>query len=363
MTTDRPTVSAVRARPVVVPMRRPLATAGGAVSEAPLVLIDLDCSDGTVGRAYSFAYHAWALTPLVAMFNVLAEKIIGLPLDPEALQAHLWAACRLVGGKGAAGQAISGLDMAAWDAFAKTRGQPLYKTLGVEALDIPAYNSKGLGMIGAEAAGREAMELQDEGFEAVKVRLGYPALEEDLAVVRAVRAAIGPDAPLMSDYNQSQSVDEVIRRVSALDGEGLYWVEEPVHYDDFAGHAALRATVETPIQTGENCWFPGEMAKCLDAGACDYFMPDAGKIGGVTGWLEAAKLAAERDMPLSSHLYPEISVHLLAASPTRHWLEYVDWAEPVLAEPLPVAAGFCRPMEKPGIGIEWNEAAVAEYSP
>tara|TARA_R110002072_G_scaffold238008_1_gene395386 strand:+ start:2269 stop:3351 length:1083 start_codon:yes stop_codon:yes gene_type:complete len=355
------TITALRARPVVVPMRRPLATAGGAVSEAPLVLVDVETSGGITGRAYSFAYHAWALKPIMAMYDVLAEKITGRPLDPAAVQADLWAAFRLAGAKGAAGQAISGLDMALWDAAAKAKGLPLYKALGAEAAATPAYNSKGLGMIGAEAAGKEARDLLDEGFGAVKVRLGYPTLEEDVAVVRAVRAAIGPDAPLMSDYNQSQQVEEAIRRVKALDGEGLYWVEEPVHYDDFYGHAALRAVVQTKIQTGENCWFPGEMAKCMAAGGCDYFMPDAGKIGGVTGWLGAAKLAAAAHLPLSSHLYPEVSVHLLAATPTRHWLEYVDWAAPVLTDPLPVTDGHCRPAEKPGIGIEWNVRAVDKY--
>ncbi|MEQ8506765.1 MAG: enolase C-terminal domain-like protein [Rhodospirillales bacterium] len=355
------TIKTLRARPVIVPMRRPLATAGGAVSEAPLVLVDVETSGGIMGCAYSFAYHAWALKPILAMYDVLAEKVVGHPLDPQAVQAALWAAFRLAGAKGAAGQAISGLDMALWDAAAKAKGLPLYQVLGAEAVASPAYNSKGLGMIGADAAGREARELLDEGFNAVKVRLGYPTLEEDVAVVRAVKAAVGVDTPLMSDYNQSQEVEEVIRRIKALDEEGLYWVEEPVHYDDFYGHAAIRKVTQTPVQTGENCWFPGEMAKCMAAGGCDYFMPDAGKIGGVTGWLGAAKLAAAANLPLSSHLYPEVSVHLLAATPTRHWLEYVDWAEPVLAEPLPVEDGQCRPAEKPGIGIEWDETAVAKY--
>jgi mandelate racemase len=355
------TITAVRARPVVVPMRRPLVTAGGVVSEAPLVLVDVETSGGLTGHAYSFAYQAWALAPLMAMYDALAARVIGKALDPRAVQADLMAMTRLAGAKGAAGQAISGLDMALWDAAAKEKGLPLYKLLGAEAVATPAYNSKGLGMIGAEAAAVEARELLDEGFDAVKLRLGYPTLEEDVAVTRAVKVAIGPDVPLMSDYNQSQEVEEVIRRVKALDGEGLYWVEEPVHYDDFYGHAALRAAVTTKIQTGENCWFPGEMAKCMAAGGCDYFMPDAGKIGGVTGWLGAAKLAAAAHLPISSHLYPEVSVHLLAATPTRHWLEYVDWAEPVLVEGLPVVDGHCRPAEKPGFGIEWNVQAVDKY--
>lgn len=234
--------------------------------------------------------------------------------------------------------------------------------LGAEALDIPAYNSKGLGMIGPDRAAEEALELVEEGFHAINVRLGYPTPEEDLAVVRAVWAAVPKGTVLISDYNQSQSVEDVIERVKMLDPEGLAWVEEPVRFDDFSGHAHVRAQVDTPIQTVENCWFPGDMEKCLSARACDFFMPDAGKIGGVTGWRRAADLGREYDVSLSSHLYPEVSVHLLCATPTRHWLEYVDWAQQILTEPLVVTHGHCRPPEKSGIGIEWDETAVNRYS-
>ena len=354
-------ITGLRARPVIVPMARPLVTAGGAVTQAPLVLVDLETDAGAAGRAYSFAYHPWVLGPLKAMIDILGEKITGRPLDPPARQADLFAALRLVGARGVAGMALSALDMAAWDALGRLKGQPLCRMLGADAVTVPAYNSKGLGMIGAAKAAREAKELADEGFPAIKVRLGYPTLEEDVAVARAVVGAV-PGVRVMSDYNQSQTADEVIRRVQALDDLGLDWVEEPVAYDDFKGHLALRARVNTPVQTGENCWFAADMEKALEAGACDLFMPDAGKIGGVTGWLAAAKVGAGYKVPLSSHLFPEVSVHLLAATPTRHWLEYVDWAAPVLQEPLPVTDGACRPPERPGIGMDWDEAAVARYA-
>ena len=138
--------------------------------------------------------------------------------------------------------------------------------------------------------------------------------------------------------------------------EDLRWA------DDDAGHAAIRAVGGAPVQIGENWWGPAAMARSLAAGACDLAMPDAMKIGGVSGWLRAAALADAAGMPLSSHLFPEVSVHLLAASPTAHWLEYVDWAEPVLQSPVRRDAdGHAWPGEGPGSGIEWDEAAVARY--
>ena len=259
--------------------------------------------------------------------------------------------------------ALSGIDMAAWDALAKARDLPLVRALGAEPVAVPAYNSTGLGIIGPDKAGPEAAELLEPGFRAVKVRLGYAAgVKADVAVVRAVREAVGEDVPLMSDFNQALSVPEAEQRIRVLDDEGLYWFEEPVRFDDYAGHARIRAKARTPIQTGENCWGPHDIEKAFSAGASDYFMPDAGKCGGVTGWQRAVALAEPLGIPISCHLYPEVSVHLLAATPTRHWLEWVDWANPILQEPLAIEDGAATAPERPGIGIAWDEAAVARFS-
>ena len=232
---------------------------------------------------------------------------------------------------------------------------------GGTAQRTPAYNSNGLGIIGVARAAGEAQELIAPGFFAVKVRLGYADAETDLAVVRAVREAVGPDIVLMADYNQALSVPEAIRRVRLLDPEQLLWIEEPVAAEDARGHAQVRAAVRTAIQTGENWWGPQQMAEFLHLNACDYAMPDAMKIGGVSGWLRAAGLAQATGVPVSSHLYPEISAHLLSVTPTRQWLEYVDWAEPILREPLQLEHGYAIASEEPGSGIEWNEDAVRQY--
>jgi mandelate racemase len=166
----------------------------------------------------------------------------------------------------------------------------------------------------------------------------------------------------MSDYNQSLLVAEASRRAAALEDEGLYWIEEPTRADDYSGHARIRQDTETPVQIGENWWGPHDAAKSVEAGASDYAMPDAMKIGGVTGWLRAAALAEAAGIPLSSHLFPEISAHLLAVSPTRHWLEYVDWADPILEKPLEIEDGHASAPDAAGIGISWDEEAVQRYS-
>jgi mandelate racemase len=209
---------------------------------------------------------------------------------------------------------------------------------------------------------KEAGELVDEGFRAIKLRLGRPEARADLEALRAVRKAIGPDVTLMVDFNQALTVAEATRRSHMIDEEGgVYWIEEPIRADDFAAAARLAREIRTPIQLGENFMGPEQMAQALAAGACDYAMPDAQRIGGVTGWMRAAALAQGAGMEMSSHLFPEVSCHLLAATPTCHWLEYVDWADPVLKQPTELKEGHVIIPTRPGVGIEWNEAAVEKY--
>jgi mandelate racemase len=167
----------------------------------------------------------------------------------------------------------------------------------------------------------------------------------------------------MVDYNQALSVPEAIMRCHALDDEGLTWIEEPTAADDVDGHARIAREARTPIQLGENWWGARELAKSLAAGASDYVMIDAMKIGGVSGWLRAAALAETAGVPLSSHIAPEFSAHLLATTATAHWLEYLDWTGPILDGPPPVRIeeGLAIPSTVPGVGLAWDEAAVRRF--
>ncbi len=357
----RLTLRELRVRAVQAPMRRPLQTSGGTVRVAPLALIDLVTEEGVIGRTYLFCYTPLALKPVVQLLLDLSEFLKGDAVAPFELDAKLQRTFRLLGASGFTGMAMAGIDMAAWDALARAQGLPLARLLGGECKRVPAYNSNGLGIIGAARAAGEAAELAAPGFKAVKVRLGYPDARTDVEVVRAVRQAVGHQVLLMSDYNQSLSVAEALRRCDALADEGLAWIEEPTRADDYDGNAQIRGKSRVPIQMGENWWGPHDMAKSLAARASDFGMPDAMKIGGVTGWQRAAALAEPPGMPISSHLFPEVSAHLLAVSPTMHWLESVDWAEPVLQQPLRFDDGFALIPDVPGTGIDWNEEQVQRH--
>ena len=223
-------------------------------------------------------------------------------------------------------------------------------------------NSTGLWIQPVDALADEAEALLAEGFGAIKLRVGRDDFAQDLAAVRAVKKRIGDGAILMCDFNQRLTPSEGLRRARGLDDEGLYWIEEPLRHDDYEGYARIAAEVATPIQTGENLVDTFEMARAIGARSLDFVMPDVQRIGGVTGWLRAAALAHAHGIEMSSHLFPEFSVHLLGVTPTCHWLEYMDWAAPLLQEPLRVKDGMARIPERPGAGLEWDEDAVKRYA-
>jgi mandelate racemase len=214
-----------------------------------------------------------------------------------------------------------------------------------------------VGYDGETGSAMSAESWARRGFRGVKAKIGYPTVEEDVAVALAMRAAVGPHVALMVDYNQSLGVTEAISRIHRLEDSGadLAWVEEPVQAEDFAGMARVSRECRVPIQAGENWWGPLEFRKAVEAGATDCLMPDAMKCGGVTPWMEIAAMARIHGLPVSSHLFPEVSAQLLAATPTAQWLEYTDWWNAAVAHPLEVRDGMAVPSEEPGSGLDWKD--------
>jgi len=357
----RLTVRGIRARGVEVPMKLPLGTSAATLRSAPLLLVDVETEEGVTGRSYLFCYLPAAAGAIAAMLEEVARTVKSERVAPAELWNKLARRFRLIGVQGIVRMAMSAFDVACWDALALAAGKPLVTLLGGVPRRVRAYNSNGLGLMAPEAAADEAEKLLESGFRAVKLRLGYPTLRADLAAVRAVRKRLPDKVELMVDFNQALSVEQALERGRALDSEGLAWIEEPIRHDDFRGCAELARELATPVQIGENFSLPEQMTEALAAKACDFVMPDLERIGGVTGWQRAAKLAAERKRPMSSHLFPEASAHLLAVTPTCHYLEYVDWADAILAEPLRIEDGAAAIPDRPGTGVAWDEKAVERY--
>lgn len=356
----RLTIRAIHVRGLDLQLARPVETASGVLSTAPLVLIDLVTDEeGITGSSYIRCYTPLALQPLVQLVANCGELLTGQAAAPATIEQKLQQHFRLLGIQGLLGMALAGIDMALWDARAKACGLPLVMLLGGELKPIPAYGS--LKRMSPAGAASEAEEWLSLGFTAFKVKLGRGDLTADLATIRTVRRAIGDDKQLMVDYNQSLSVPEATRRVRVLDEEGLFWIEEPTRADDFEGNARLAEAASTAIQLGENWWGPHDMARSIAAHASDHVMLDVMKIGGVSGWLRAAALAEAAGLPVSSHIFPEFSFHLLGVTPTGQWLEYLDIGSNILMEPLRIQDGYAMMANRPGSGLAWNEEAVKRW--
>jgi mandelate racemase len=371
MTSLTLTIRSIRTVAVHVPMKRALGTSARRMDTAPLVLIDVESEVGVTGRAYVFCYLPAATAGVEAIVREAAAQVSGDRIAPVDLNTKLARHFRLLGVHGLVTMALAGFDAACWDALAVAAGVPLVAFLGGSIRPVRAYNSNGLSIRGSGFGARDASSLADEaeellgegGFSAVKLRLGYAAAADDLAALQAVRKRVPDGTVVMADYNQALSVAEALQRGRALDQEGLAWIEEPIRHDDYAGNAALARELTTPIQIGENFDGPHAMADAIAGHACDYAMPDFARIGGVSGWLDAAALAQAAGIEMSSHLYPEFSAHLLAATPTCHWLEYVDWASPILEQPIEIRDGQAIIPNRAGAGIKWDDDAVDRYRP
>ena len=353
-------ITSLQVRAVKVPLPEPHRTASGVIDVSPLVLLSVRTDSGLQGHSITFTYTPAALGPVAGLMKNLEPLVAGQELAPIAASDLLHSRFKLLGTQGLVGMALAGIDMALWDALARGMGKPLYAMLGGTGRPIQAY--AGIGYDGEKDSARAAESWVRQGFRGVKAKIGYPTLAEDIAVIRAIRSAAGPDIELMVDYNQSLTTAQAQIRLRALDAEGLAWVEEPVLAHDYAAFVQLAAGTTTPLQAGENWWGPLDFRHALAAGVRQHLMPDAMKCGGVTGWIRVAAMAQAYGIPVSSHLWPEVSAQLLAVTPTAHRLEYTDWWNPVLKAPLQVRDGLALVDGVLGTGVEFDESAVARYA-
>jgi len=354
------TLKRIQARPVVLKLKRPVIARIATITDWPLILIDLYTEEGVVGRSYLEPYIPKSLRYLIPALHDLSEMLKGRQIAPLELYEAGRKSLHFVGYEGMSAIAVSGIDMAAWDALAKAAGVPLCVLLGGSVGAVPAYNSNGLWLQAPSQVASEAAVLRDEGgFKGLKLRLGRERIADDLATIEAVREAVGSDMNLMVDFNQGLHLGEALERCHAIDDLGLTWIEEPIVYDNLEGYAQLAAELKTPIQIGENFYGPRALYSALQMKACDYVMPDFMRIGGVTGWQRAAAIAGAAGIPVSTHLYPEVAAHVMRVTETAHWLEWQDWADPILKQPYEIRDSELQIPDVPGVGLEWDEKSVS----
>ena len=305
----------------------PLLTASGKLTNAALVLVKITSKCGIEGHSYLFSPNAKLLPALVSAISAAFEEVKGKSCSPETNTDYLLDKFKLFGGTGILTMAFAAIDMASWDLLGHALGKPLYRLLGGTNTTILSYESSGLSIGSFSQVLDQAETFLSNGNSRMKVRLGYETITEEVMLLSRLKDELGDNIELMVDYNQGLTVDQAFERCKELDDLGLTWIEEPILADMLEKAAELTAATRTPIQLGENLWSLTEVERALNLGSSDYLMPDVAKIGGATQWLRAAKMAERHGLKVSSHLYPEISAHLMASISNAHYMEYADWTK------------------------------------
>ncbi len=285
--------------------------------------------------------------------------------DPVAINTlwyQMWWYVHFVGRGGLASFALATLDIALWDLLGKAAQLPWYQLLGGSRRPIAVY----AGGIDLQLTLAELLQQTDgfleQGFEAIKMKVGRSNLDEDAARVAAMRNHLGADFPLMVDANMQWEPDEAILAAQALAPLNVYWLEEPVIPDAYAEHARIAKEGGLPIATGENLHSLHEFELMLSLGKVAFPEPDLVTLGGVTPWLQVAQLCLEQGLPVTTHGVHDLHVQLLAAIPNSSYLEVHGFGlERFMSEPLTLRNGHMLPPDRPGHGVVLDEKALSPY--
>jgi L-alanine-DL-glutamate epimerase-like enolase superfamily enzyme len=308
--------------------------------------------------------NAARLGALHEMLRGFAHRVEGR--DPHCISAiwqEIWDEMNPIGHKGFTIAALAAIDTACWDLISKAAGQPLYRLFGACRDRVRTYASGGLWLSQPiDALVEQAGRFVEDGFAAMKIRLGKPSIAEDVARVRAVREAIGPDIELLADANQALCVKQAIRLGRELEEFALGWFEEPVVYHNLGGCAEVRAALDTPVAAGETEYTRFGMRDILDAGAVDVLMPDLQRIGGFGEMRRVAALASAREVPISTHVFTEYSLSIGGSETNCISVEHMPWCEPLFNESMELDSGRIILPQRPGTGFSFDKKAIKRFS-
>jgi L-alanine-DL-glutamate epimerase-like enolase superfamily enzyme len=349
-----PLVTGMRTGLYGVPNEESLDDATQSFHELELVVVELDCEDGTEGVGFTYTIGEGGRSILEFLRSTLEPLVVGESAAPRAAVERMRAGTTFVGRAGVSELAVSAVDIALWDALGRRTGEPLYALLGGERREVPAYETDGGWLqFSEDRLVGNAEAVAREGFVGMKLKVGR-GHAEDARRIRAVREALPEGTGLMVDANCSFTVPEARRFCRHVDVP-LDWLEEPLPKDDYAGHADLRSTVEVPIATGENAYTEREFAQLVRMDAADVLQPDVCRVGGVTAWANVAELGRAAGLPVVPHYVEPIHVHLAAAFGNVPSVEHHSTVlDGVLASPPVLEDGRFTPPEEPGHGVRFE---------
>lgn len=361
-------ISKLDVQVVSVPIRRAIIGPVVSIERIDNVVTRLETQDRLVGWSYIFLPDPSRAAVVKSVVEDLSSQAIGWePSRYQRIYANMWNRANFLGHRGATLFGMSAIDMAVWDLHCKVLGQPLHKVLGSHTAEVPCYSSELLEADSSckdDELAAEARRLAKDGFTGIKMRVGLRPVAEEVGRVGAVRDAIGPHVDLMVDAAQRLTMAQSNRLIRALAEFDLAWFEDPVPQEQVDDMAAIRRTSPIPIASGHNDYGRYGFRALIEKSAVDVMLFDIARVGGITEFLRVAGHAAAYDVPMSSHVYPDISVQLVASIPNGLSAEHQEgWQPPNRSSVRPVNSTM-RPSDAPGIGLDFDlqDPVFAKFS-
>jgi len=354
-------IEAIATRWLRIPLSPPIADSTHILNAIDLILVEVTAG-GVTGSCYmlSFDYAPALLKGFVD--QELKRHLIGAEADDiRGVFERSMRVCEYVGQCGIAMWGISAVDTALWDLLGRRLGVPVSLLWGRYACAVPVYGSGGWISYSEEKLGDEIRHYLARGFRGVKIKIGGPSEDWDVARVKTVRELVGPDVLVMVDANQALTLSRAIRTAKRLEDYALTWIEEPLPRDDIEGYQRLAASTSIPLAAGEREYGAEPFRRLIAARAISVVQPDLLRVGGVTGWRLVAGLAEASRLSLAPHFYREYDVHLAACYPNLIGIEWFDWLDPLLVHPLELRDGMVVVPDRPGFGVQFRAEALKEY--
>ena len=341
-------------------LSQPIADATHQISEISFVVLEIELQSGVIGQGYLLAFH-YSPNAIIGALKDIVEQVKGFhTYETLKVREFLAQEHEYFGHEGLLQWASATINIAMWDAWGKTLGQPIHRILGQSQDKVPVYGSGGWLSYSDQELIEEVTDYKNRGFSAVKIKVGSKDIERDIERLKLVREAVGPKLNIMMDANQGMSLQDAISLSQQAKDIGIYWFEEPVNHNNYAGYETLRKKTQISISTGEREFSNQPLLELIRRDAVDLWQPDILRIGGVESWKESAALAQAYKIPVLPHYYKDYDVPLLCTIDNGAGAESFDWIDDIIDNKMKVDNGFAYPRQTPGWGFEFLHKFMTE---
>jgi L-alanine-DL-glutamate epimerase-like enolase superfamily enzyme len=355
-----PKIKSIQFFKAVSPLSRPIADSTHAISEISFLVTRLETDEGVTGESFLLSFH-YSPNAIAGALRDIRELALGWEISETGrLAMEFDKQSEYFGHSGINRWALGAANLAMWDAWGKTLGQPVWRLFGVCHDKVSLYGSGGWASYSIEELLAEVTAYAKRGFRAVKIKVGSPELDRDIERLARVREAVGQNVNVMMDANQGMTVGRALQLANSARDLGITWFEEPLPHTDFDGYAQLRRQAGISLAMGEREFDMVPLRELIRREAIDLWQPDILRLGGVEQWRESAALAMAHHIPVLPHFYKEYDVPLLMTVPNAFGAESFDWIDPLITHPIRMENGFAFPTNRPGWGFEFKDEFLHE---